>query len=79
MELTSWFTNVLDGIPLGIRLITIDYANQRKIKLAETKKVKFLEPRLNMPDAIRNAMDKECGSYDPTNLNSIYTARSVQY
>jgi len=73
MDLTSWFTNVLDGIPLGIRLITIDYANQRKIKLAETKKVKFLEPRLNMPDALRNAMDKECGSYDPTNLNSLYT------
>ena len=26
-----------------------------------------------MPDALRNAMDKECGSYDPTNLNSLYT------
>ena len=73
MELTPWFTNVLDSIPQGIRLVTIDYAAQRKVKLASTKKVILLEPKLNMSDAIRNAMDKECGSYDSTNLNSLYT------
>lgn len=73
MEQTPWFTDVLDSIPKGIRLVTIDYAYQRKVKLAETKRVILLEPKLNMSDAIRNAMDKECGSYDPTNLNSLYT------
>ena len=73
MEKTDWFRLVVDNVPRGIRLVTVDFAKQRKVKLSASQKVRLLKPKLNMADAIRNEMDKECGSYDPTNIDSLYT------
>jgi len=73
MERTDRFRSVVDNVPRGIRLVTIDFAKQRKVKLSASQKVRLLKPKLNMADAIRNEMDKECGSYDPTNIDSLYT------
>ena len=73
LETTDWFRSVVDHIPQGIRLVTVDFAKRRKVKLSASQKVRLLKPKLNMADAIRNEMDKECGSYDPTNIDSLYT------
>ena len=73
MEKTDWFRSVVDNVPRGIRLVTVDFAKQRKVRLSASQKVRLLKPKLNMADAIRNEMDKECGSYDPTNIDSLYT------
>ncbi|WP_281801063.1 hypothetical protein [Segatella maculosa] len=73
LESTDWFRSVVDHIPQGIRLVTVDFAKRRKVKLSASQKVRLLKPKLNMADAIRNEMDKECGSYDPTNIDSLYT------
>ena len=73
MEKTDWFRLVVDNVPQGIRLVTVDFAKRRKVKLSASQKVRLLKPKLNMADAIRNEMDKECGSYDPTNIDSLYT------
>ena len=73
LETTDWFRSVVDHIPQGIRLVTFDFAKRRKVKLSASQKVRLLKPKLNMADAIRNEMDKECGSYDPTNIDSLYT------
>lgn len=73
LESTDWFRSVVDHIPQGIRLVTVDFAKRRKVKLSASQKVRLLKPKLNMADAIRNEMDKECGSYDSTNIDSLYT------
>lgn len=73
VEKTDWFRLVVDNVPRGIRLVTVDFAKRRKVKLSASQKVRLLKPKLNMADAIRNEMDKECGSYDPTNIDSLYT------
>ena len=73
LESTDWFRSVVDHIPQGIRLVTVDFAKRHKVKLSASQKVRLLKPKLNMGAAIRNEMDKECGSYDPTNIDSLYT------
>ena len=61
-SMTSWYKDVLKrNIPEGIRLVTIDYAERRKVKLTSSSKVYLIEPELNMEEAINNEIDK--GSY----------------
>jgi hypothetical protein len=65
----DWFGRVLSsGVPRGIRLVTIDYAVQRKVNIPVSTPglVKELKPVLNMVAAINNEMDKNGGSYDTT-------------
>ncbi len=64
--LRNWLSAKLEkGIPDGIRLITIDYATNRKIVISNNKiKGQIIEitPHLNMKEAISNEMDKGGGS-----------------
>ena len=65
-EMTDWFDYVLDeGVPAGIRLVTVDTADNRKVKLKPSKKVVVLSPQLKMREALDNDMDKNSGSFDP--------------
>jgi tetratricopeptide (TPR) repeat protein len=65
-EMTEWFEEVLsDGVPEGIRLVIIDTANDRKVKLKSSREVVILSPQLNMREALDNDMDKNCGEYNP--------------
>jgi hypothetical protein len=61
------------GIPQGIRLITIDFAAARKIrvpsKYLHTKVIEIL-PQLNMLQAINNEMDKGGGTSDTVSIDS---------
>jgi len=68
-KLTGWFSAVLnDGVPAGIRLTTIDFADKRKVKLAASSRVKLLMPELNMAEAIRNDMNKDSDSFDTVSV-----------
>jgi hypothetical protein len=72
--LTDWFRFVLDdGVPLGIRLVTIDYAKQRKVKLRSSPKVEVLHPKLNMAEAIKNEMSKGCNTYDEVSVSERFS------
>jgi len=72
-KLSGWFSSVLDeGVPEGIRLVTIDYADKRKVKLQPSSKVMLLTPELNMPEAIRNDMDKDSDSYDTVSAETLF-------
>lgn len=68
-HMSRWLSRVLEqGVPKGIRLATIDFAVQRKVKISFTKllanTVVELKPKLNMMEAINNEMDKGGGNYD---------------
>lgn len=60
--LTEWFKGVIkQEVPDGIRLATIDYAQQRKVNIRPSSKVVVLKPQLNMIEALNNEIEK--GSY----------------
>ena len=71
--LTEWLRHVLKaGVPEGIRLVTIDYAEKRKITLPPDRKVIHLKAEFDLKAAINNEMDKECDTYDSTSFDSRY-------
>lgn len=75
-KMGGWFNNVLDRVPKGIRLATIDYVHSRKVDLdakATTGKVKELQPKLKMLAAISNEMDKGSGNSDTTSTDARFT------
>lgn len=70
-KLTDWFNSAVDeGVPEGIRMVTIDYAKQRKIKVKPSAKIVTLHPKLNMQEAISNDMDKDSSSHDSVGTES---------
>ena len=72
-SLVGWFRLVLkEGIPAGIRLVTIDYKEKRKITLSPDGKVIHLKAEFDLKAAINNEMDKECDTYDSTSIDSKY-------
>ncbi|MCL2323569.1 MAG: hypothetical protein FWC47_15860, partial [Oscillospiraceae bacterium] len=61
-NMTDWYKDVLsENIPEGIRLVTVDYAERRKVKLSSSSKVYIIRPELKMEEALNNEIDK--GSY----------------
>ena len=73
-KLTDWFSQVLDkGVPEGIRLTTVDFAEKRKVKLKASSEVKIIEPELNMLEAIGNDMDKGIVSDNPVSPENRFT------
>lgn len=72
-SLTGWFRQVLkEGVPCGVRLVTIDYTEKRKINLPPDGKVIHLKTDFDLKAAINNEMDKECDTYDSTSVDSRY-------
>jgi len=72
--LTGWFSDVLDrGIPEGIRLTTIDYAEKRKVRLKPSKKVRIITPDLNMREAVSNEMNRGIIAGDAGSVENQYT------
>jgi hypothetical protein len=62
LDMTGWYKDILKrSIPDGIRLVTIDYREKRKIKLSSSSDVCTIEPELKMEEALNNEIDK--GSY----------------
>lgn len=65
IQKTVLFEEILgEGIPDKIRLVTIDYAQSRKIKINSSERVVVLKPKLNMQSALRNALDRDGDSND---------------
>lgn len=71
--LTGCFRSILkEGVPEGIRLITIDYIEKRKVKLSPSEHTVHLKPKFDLKAAINNEMDKESGIYDSPSFDSRY-------
>ena len=71
--MTNWFRSVLkETIPEDIRLVTIDYADKRRIFFPAGDLIVYLKAKFDLRAAINNEMDKECDTYDSTSLDSRY-------
>lgn len=74
--LSNWFTSVLQkGVPNEIRLVTIDFAEKRKVEISNRNVLPWvmeLKPVLDMPAAIDNEMSKGGGSYDTVSIDAQY-------
>ncbi len=72
----NWLkAKLLKDIPNGIRLVTIDYAADRKIEIHLQKLIPFfveITPNLNMLAAINNEMDKGGGSSNTVSIDERY-------
>jgi tetratricopeptide (TPR) repeat protein len=70
----SWFNLVLkNGLPNGIRLTTIDFSANRKIKIdrkISPQDVVELMPQLEMMAAIENEMDKAGSTYNTVGVDA---------
>ena len=65
IQKTGLFEEILgEGIPQKIRLVTIDYAQSRKIKISSSEEVVVLKPQLDMPSALRNALERDGDTND---------------
>lgn len=57
---TQWFQDLLtEGVPDGIRIVTIDYKKSKRIDVNESDKVVIIHPELHMKEALRNELNKE--------------------
>lgn len=72
-SLAGWFRHVLkEGVPAGIRLVTIDDADKQTIPLPPNGAIIHLKAEFDLKAAINNEMDKECDTYDSTSSDSKY-------
>lgn len=72
-SLAGWFRRVLkEGVPAGIRLVTIDDADKRTIPLPPNGTIIHLKVAFDLKAAINNELDKECDTYDSTSSDSRY-------
>lgn len=72
-SLTECFRTILkEGVPEGIRLVTIDYSEKRKVKLSANEQIIILKPQFDLKAAVNNEMDKESGTYDSPSFDSRY-------
>jgi tetratricopeptide (TPR) repeat protein len=71
--LTEWFSWILEDVPEGIRLVTVDFADKRKVRLNPSAKVRIIKPVLDMPAAISNDMEKGILASDAVSIEKRYT------
>jgi hypothetical protein len=70
--LTEWFSWILDDVPEGIRLVTVDFAEKRKVRLNASAKVRVIKPVLDMPAAISSDMEKGIPASDAVSIENRY-------
>ncbi len=72
--LGNWFSKVLKTkLPNGIRMVTIDFAANRKVKIdRNVPQIEVVEitPKLNMLAAIENEMDKAGSTYNTVGVDA---------
>lgn len=81
-HIAEWFDAVIKNVPKGIRLITMDFAQDRKVKLSESGKglpsCVYLHPKLDMASAIKNEMAKDSGNYDTVDIHARFRQQVIK-
>jgi hypothetical protein len=71
---TAWFKIILDEkVPEGIRLVVVDYAERRKVKLLPSGKVYIIRPELKMEEAINNEIERGAYETNTVGIEGRYT------
>jgi hypothetical protein len=81
-HIVEWFDTIIKDVPKGIRLVTMDFAQDRKIKLSEQAQsissCVYLHPKLDMASAIKNEMSKDSGNYDTVDLHARFRQQVIK-
>lgn len=81
-QIANWFTSIIDAVPLGIRLITVDFAQDRKVKLkAKNEDISpyiYMNPKLDMASAIKNEMKKDGNNYDTVDPHARFRMQVIK-
>ncbi|MFJ1382449.1 hypothetical protein [Capnocytophaga canimorsus] len=81
-NISDWFEIILEKIPNKIRLVTIDFAQDRKIKIEKYNQrvplCVYLYPKLDMGSAIKNEMSKDGGSYETIDVQARFRKQVIK-
>lgn len=79
--IAEWFASVVKEVPKGIRLVTLDFAQDRKIKLSGSVRTispyVYIHPKLDMTAAIKNEMSKDSGNYDTVDVHARFRKQVI--
>lgn len=68
MNIAQWFQQIIEEVPDNLRLVSMDLAEERRIKLQGKKDNEslyhYLYPKLKMAEAIKNEMYKASDNYN---------------
>lgn len=80
--IAEWFKATIQDVPAGIRLVTMDFAQDRKLKnLTLSKDVSacvYLHPKLDMLAAIKNEMGKDSSNFDTVDLHARFRQQVIR-
>lgn len=79
-NLGDWLQKVMQTIPDRLRLVTMDFAQNKKLHLYDEHKkgaITYLRPILNMPAAINNEMKKGSSNYNTIEVHSRFRQQII--
>lgn len=79
-NISDWFENVIPAIPKQLRLVTIDFSENRRIKITLPQippQCVYLRPKLDMLNAVKNEMQKDCNTYNTVDAEARFTRQVI--
>ncbi|OJV54747.1 MAG: hypothetical protein BGO31_06870 [Bacteroidetes bacterium 43-16] len=79
-HISDWFQKVMQTVPEGLRLVTMDFARDKRLNLYDEKKkgsIVYLRPVLDMPAAINNEMKKSSSNYNTMDVHARYRQQII--
>lgn len=76
----DWLQKIIPTIPAHLRLVTMDFAQNKQLHLYDEKKkgaIAWLRPVLNMPAAINNEMKKGSSNYNTIDVHARYRQQII--
>lgn len=79
-NISDWFQKVMQTVPEGLRLVTMDFSRDKRLNLYDEKKkgsIVYLRPVLDMPAAINNEMKKSSSNYNTMDVHARYRQQII--
>lgn len=76
-NISDWLERIIDNVPDGLRLVTLDLAADRKIRVQESDVCVYLHPKLNMAEAINNEMRKGGDDNDTIDIDARFRKQII--
>lgn len=79
-DISAWFQEILPTVPKGIRLATMDFAQDKKLSIKDNQKtpsIAYLKPKLNTAEAVKNEMKKGGLNNNTVDLDARYRKQII--
>ncbi|WP_025004130.1 hypothetical protein, partial [Porphyromonas macacae] len=77
-NIEEWFKQIIDNVPEGLRLVTLDLAEDRRIHISKSDLCVHLHPKLNMMEAISNEMKKGGENNDTVDVDARFRRQIIK-